>query len=165
MKNRRFFLDVDPKSEGTFEKIGDFEYSIKRGTGDNEWEFNIEVNGEYLQGLILCSEELKALYNILTLEEKEPFDKEEFEYFWKRYHQITKMPMTDKEAAIKYWKRLTKRERGLADENIQPYYDAQKDKRYIKKCRTYLEDKNFNDEFKTSNIPSVGRNQSIDDIR
>ena len=35
-----------------------------------------------------------------------------------------------------------------AIDNIQPYWNSLRDKKYCKKARTYLADKNFNDEFK-----------------
>ena len=57
------------------------------------------------------------------------------------------MPKTDKEAALKYWKQLDQTEQKKAVENIQSYYDCLRDKNYCKKARTYLDDKNFNDEF------------------
>lgn len=107
----------------------------------------------------------KEYHKWIKENEKTPFDKEAFEYFWERYHSITKKPKTDKDAAIRYWKKLTKTERNSAVAKIELYFNSIEDKRFVKKCRTYLEDKNFNDEFQTSNIPSVGKNQSIDDIR
>jgi len=70
-----------------------------------------------------------------------------FETFWIAYHSITSMKKTDRNAAEKYWKKLTDQERVKAQENITPYYNSIKDKKYIKKARTYLNDKNFNDEF------------------
>jgi hypothetical protein len=97
--------------------------------------------------------------------EKEPFDEDEFNRFWDKYHDITKLRATDKEAARGYWKKLTKKERVLALDNIQPFYNSIEDKRFTKKCRTYLDDKNFNDEFVTTNVPSIGKSQSIEDVR
>lgn len=70
-----------------------------------------------------------------------------FENFWNSYHQITGMSKTDKDAAAKYWRKLTESERKKAMENIQAYSDSN-DPKFRKKCRTYLSDKNFNDEFK-----------------
>ena len=70
-----------------------------------------------------------------------------FDEFWENYHRITGLPKTDKEAAKTKWKRLSNKERNKADENIQAYYDSLNDKKYCRKARTYLESKNFNDEF------------------
>jgi len=74
--------------------------------------------------------------------------------FWDSYHSITGLRKTDLQAAQKYWDKLSDIERQKAIDNIKPYYDSLKDKKYCKKARTYLADKNFNDEFKThSPIP------------
>jgi len=70
-----------------------------------------------------------------------------FKLFWTDYHKITNMRKTDKEAALKKWKVLKDTEHVLAIKNIQDYYDSLNDKTYCKKARTYLGDKNFNDEF------------------
>jgi hypothetical protein len=165
MKNRRFFLDVNPKAQEAFESIGDFRYSLVKRDDEMGWDFNIEALGEFIQGLTFSPEELRTLYDILTLEEKEPFDEDEFEYFWLYYHKATGMPKTDKDAAMKYYKKLTKTERGRAYDNVWPYYCSVQDKRFLKKCRTYLKDKNFNDEFIVTNVPSIGKSQSIEDVR
>ena len=78
-----------------------------------------------------------------------------FEEFWNKYHTITYLPKTDKDAAEKYWKRLKINEKEKAVANIQPYYDSLNDKKYCRKARTYLENKNFNDEFKTNRYDST----------
>jgi DNA-dependent RNA polymerase auxiliary subunit epsilon len=70
-----------------------------------------------------------------------------FDEFWENYHRITGLSKTDKEAAKTKWKRLSNKERNKANENIQAYYDSLNDKKYCRKARTYLENKNFNDEF------------------
>lgn len=75
----------------------------------------------------------------------------DFERFWDDYHRITGKAKTDKEAAIKHWKRLNNGEQTKAIENINPYFRTLKDKEYCKKARTYLADKNFNDEFRSAN--------------
>lgn len=72
----------------------------------------------------------------------------QFEFFWTQYHSITKIPKTDKVPAFSYFKKLTLDERRKAYTMIQGYSDSNKDKQYIKKARTYLSDKCFNDEFK-----------------
>jgi hypothetical protein len=93
------------------------------------------------------------------------FDVEEFEDFWQRYHERSGRPKTDKDAALKYWKRLTKVERLKATSQIMAYCSSIEDKRFIKKARTYLEDKNFNDEFAPQQSFSIGRNVSIDNLK
>ncbi|BES63060.1 hypothetical protein [Dysgonomonas capnocytophagoides] len=70
-----------------------------------------------------------------------------FESFFDEYHKITKLNKSDKAAALKKWKTLTVSERTKALENIYNYYNSLSDKKYCKKARTYLNDKNFNDEF------------------
>ncbi len=79
--------------------------------------------------------------------------KESFLVFWESYHNITKLSKTDKEATIKYWDKLSNVEWLKALEMIQPYYNSLIDKKYCKKARTYLSDKNFNDEFKPIEKP------------
>lgn len=75
--------------------------------------------------------------------------------FWDSYHLITGLQKTDLQAAQKYWNKLSDTERQKAIKNIKPYYESLKDKKYCKKARTYLADKNFNDEFKIqSSIPN-----------
>jgi len=75
-------------------------------------------------------------------------DKDNINEFWDLYHTITGLNKSDKEAAQKYWNKLKPDERIKAIENIQSYFDSLNDKKYCKKARTYLSDKNFNDEFK-----------------
>lgn len=75
-------------------------------------------------------------------------DKEvEFLLFWDTYQLKTKLKKTDREATEKYWYKLTVGEKALALHNIGDYYNSLNDKKYCKKARTYLSDKNFNDEF------------------
>ena len=76
----------------------------------------------------------------------------DFINFWDKYHKTTKLPRTDMGAAKKYFIPLSKKEKEKAIENIQSYYNSLSDKKYCKKARTYLRDKNFNDEF----IPVIG---------
>ena len=83
--------------------------------------------------------------------------------FWDSYHSITGLRKTDLQAAQKYWDKLSDIERQKAIDNIKPYYDSLKDKKYCKKARTYLADKNFNDEFKVNgSIPEYGHPISSD---
>jgi hypothetical protein len=69
-----------------------------------------------------------------------------FVVFWDSYHLITNKEKTDKEATIKYWNKLKNSECEKAIEMITPYFNSLNDKKYCKKARTYLADKNFNDE-------------------
>jgi len=74
----------------------------------------------------------------------------QFDEFWNKYHDITEQKKTDLQAALKYWKKLTKTEKRLAIDNIKPYFyslPVYSSGRPVKKARTYLDDKNFNDEF------------------
>lgn len=74
----------------------------------------------------------------------------QFDEFWNKYHEITDQKKTDLQAALKYWKKLTKTEKRLAIDNIKPYFyslPVYSTGRPVKKARTYLDDKNFNDEF------------------
>lgn len=74
---------------------------------------------------------------------------ERFECFWEHWHSISKKPKTDKDAAKKYFLRLKIEEQRLAYMNARKFIEKEmqnKGGRYLKKARTYLSDKNFNDE-------------------
>jgi len=86
--------------------------------------------------------------NVNVNENKGKEDIYQFELFWDSYHSITLKAKTDKDASEKYWKKLELSDKIKAFENIQNFYDSYKDKSFCKKARTYLSDKNFNDEFK-----------------
>lgn len=86
---------------------------------------------------------------------EEKADNKSFDEFWNKYHEITKTLKTDKVPTIKYWRGLTKKERTLAYNNIQSYFNSLTDKKYCKKARTYLSDKNFLDEFKQKQTTST----------
>jgi hypothetical protein len=75
-----------------------------------------------------------------------------FEEFWNHYHTVTHLAKTDRAAAEKYWKRLKSKEKELAVEKVQAYYNSLNDKKFCRKARTYLENKNFNDEFKIKEV-------------
>lgn len=85
-------------------------------------------------------------------ESKENIQKKDnrFMLFWESYHNITGLPKTDIEAASKYWLKLTEAEQELAinEDKIKAYKQSVSEPKYIKKARTYLADKNFNDEYK-----------------
>lgn len=73
----------------------------------------------------------------------------EFEEFFDLYHKSTGLSKTDKEPAFKHFKKLTEAERKKAVEVIPLMVNHHgKNYNYFKKARTYLSDKNFNDEFK-----------------
>lgn len=112
---------------------------------------------------------------------KEQYNKEqynnktiEFSDFWDSFHSITKQSKTDKEPALKYWKKLTDTEKKKAIDSIQLYYDNLKDYgkgKMSKKARTYLSDKNFNDEYdlnhgsgKTISLPSSENRADYDSM-
>jgi len=82
-------------------------------------------------------------------------NKIQFDKFWNHYHEVTKLNKTDKESAFKYFKKLSLDEKRLAYKNAKPYFESLKDKKYCKKARTYLSDKNFNDEFTTEQDQSM----------
>lgn len=74
----------------------------------------------------------------------------QFDEFWNKYHEITGQRKSDLQAALKYWKKLSKVEKKLAIDNIKPYFyslPVYSTGRPVKKARTYLSDKNYNDEF------------------
>ena len=75
-----------------------------------------------------------------------------FEEFWNHYHTVTHLAKTDRAAAEKYWKKLKPKEKELAIEKVQAYYNSLNDKKFCRKARTYLENKNFNDEFKVKEV-------------
>ena len=75
-----------------------------------------------------------------------------FEEFWNHYHTVTHLAKTDRAAAEKYWKRLKSKEKELAVEKVRAYYNSLNDKKFCRKARTYLENKNFNDEFKVKEV-------------
>lgn len=72
-----------------------------------------------------------------------------FDEFWEEYHNISGLPKTDREAARKYWNSLRVKEKKLAFERITEY--CNNNPRFRKKARTYLKDKNFYDEYDTTN--------------
>lgn len=71
-----------------------------------------------------------------------------FGTFWDKYHIISGLPKTDIMAAKRYFNVLSLKDKRLAFKNINHYCDSVEIKRYTKKARTYLRDKNFLDEFK-----------------
>ena len=77
-------------------------------------------------------------------------DKDEdnkFEEFWDSYHKITFLAKTDKEDAKSHWNTLTSSEMDFAINKIELYFNSVSEKKYLRKARTYLSKKTFNDEF------------------
>jgi len=79
--------------------------------------------------------------------EKEIKIKVDFDIFWNSFHTITGKLKTDRDPAFKHWKKLTDSERKKAHDRIRIYFDSLNDKKFCKKARTYLADKNFNDDY------------------
>lgn len=73
-----------------------------------------------------------------------------FNYFWDYYHEITRINKTDKVPAFNHFKKLSVAEMEKAINTIRIYFNSLNDKKYCKKARTYLSDKNFNDEYHSS---------------
>ncbi len=114
--------------------------------------FNSELTGCYrelkVDLTVFYVSSYKEIKNIRIKEVKEIKNKDNgFSLFWNQYHSITGLAKTDYQAALKKWKTLNKTERQKAIDSVQSYFDTLKDKKYCKKARTYLGDKNFNDEF------------------
>jgi hypothetical protein len=97
---------------------------------------------------IISNEEIVLTEKSKLLFKEEKWNKDLFEKFWEVYHQITGKPKTDKEAAIVKWKKLTPKEIQLAlNPEIIISYTNNNELKYRKKARTYLGDKNFNDDY------------------
>lgn len=88
-----------------------------------------------------------------------------FEEFWTKYHEVVKeWNKTDKVPAEKHWKKLTKKEKQLAIDNIQLYYNSlpmYTTGKPVKKARTYLADKNFLDNFEVEEEKKRSLNKMI----
>ena len=78
-----------------------------------------------------------------------------FDDFWNEYHRVTKKPKTDKEPAQKKWAKLTKEEQQKAYDKAAEYSLTSTDPQFLKKARTYLENKTFNDEFQPAQKQAV----------
>jgi len=126
----------------------------------------VEVYTSYISTALLSLQ--KKMYIKLMGEEFEQFvlrdkalklfqvdNETTFEEFWDKYHQITKLPKTDLQAAKIKWKRLTKGEKKLALENISNFYNSLTNKLYCSKARSYLEGRLFLNEFKVQTINTV----------
>lgn len=81
-----------------------------------------------------------------------------FEDFWDDYHLITGLDKTDKVDTRKYWKKLDSVDKQNAHDNIESYYKS--NPLYVKKARTYLSAKSFNDEFGIPRINGQSKTQT-----
>jgi hypothetical protein len=70
-----------------------------------------------------------------------------FEDFFNKYHEVTGLKKTDKEPARKHWSKMKVSERQEAINSIEAYWESLQNKKFCKKARTYLGDKNYQDEF------------------
>lgn len=84
--------------------------------------------------------------------EKKEKEERDFEVFWDSFHAITRMDKTDKAPALKHWAKLCPEDQEKALANIPPYFDNLREKKYCKKARTYLSDRNFDDEYQHKEI-------------
>lgn len=99
----------------------------------------------------------------LKNDKKEKNNIDSFFLFWEHYHKTTGKQKTDKDSAIKYWNKLSITEQRKAYVMVKPYFDSLQDKKYCKKARTYLADKNYNDEISSqSTIDMQNYLKSID---
>lgn len=126
---------------------------------------NVEMLELQSTGYIKILEDNSYQLRKKALDLKETDIKEvEFKTFWDEYHKVTGLKKTDLQAANKYWNKLTKKERLLALNNIKPYYNSlpiYTTGKPVKKARTYLGDKNFNDEFEDRTKKKKSLNKMI----
>lgn len=100
---------------------------------------NINDNNEFLLEDLILRDRATELFKEV--------EEISFEEFWKQYHIITGISKTDKVPAEKHWKKLKKSEKLSAMSNIQVYFDNLNNKKYCKKARTYLSDKDFDNDY------------------
>tara|TARA_R110000803_G_scaffold16197_2_gene44427 strand:- start:1177 stop:1851 length:675 start_codon:yes stop_codon:yes gene_type:complete len=96
--------------------------------------------------------------------EEEKEKERDFSEFWDSFHSLTGKPKTDMQPAKKHWEKLTAEEKVKAISFIPQYSSSNIDKRYLKKARTYLSDKNFNDEIvgaKKTVVDDQGKERKI----
>jgi len=132
-ENHIYCIKLDERAKTIFDKRTNDLNSLRNINGINI-EKTLVSGGESTQSKVKYSKVNKS--KVIS-----------FLDFWEQYHIITKKNKTDKEAALKYWKRLSEKEKQKAIDNIQDYYNSLNDKKYCKIARTYLDKKNFNDEF------------------
>lgn len=87
------------------------------------------------------------------------------EKFYDLYHSLTGKNKTDKGSVIREWKKMTKKERNKALSHVQIWaeyhYFRGTDREYIKKCYTYLRDKNYEDELDPKIMEELKREKAI----
>lgn len=90
-------------------------------------------------------------------------EKVSFDFFWEQYHEVTGIEKTDKAAAEKHWNKLKEPEKKKAIDRIPDYWayvsgrKGKDGKVFVKKARTYLADKNFDDDYGKSGSTSSVR--------
>lgn len=71
--SRRFFLDIDPKMTGSSQSAGDTNIVLKKLKSG--WDFRVIVNPQTIDEeetrMTLSTDQLRAIYRILTLKENE----------------------------------------------------------------------------------------------
>lgn len=122
------------------------EADIKDNLAYTEWEYEELQNHGYIK-----IQETDIIYRQKLLDLRAQINPEpQFDEFWNKYHDITGQRKSDLQAALKHWKKLSKVEKKLAIDNIKPYFyslPVYSTGRPVKKARTYLSGKNYNDEF------------------
>lgn len=85
-----------------------------------------------------------------------PVSDEDGEQFYNLYHDLTGKAKTDKQRVFKEWKKMRKRDRKTAMDHVFVWAEYHKlrgtEIEYIKKCYTYLRDKNYEDELDLSKL-------------
>lgn len=112
-------------------------------------ESNLLLNLQALDYIKIAEDNLVLRTNGLKLFPEEIVNIT-FDMFWDKYHFLTKLNKTDRDAAEGYWRKLKTKEKILAysDEILKIYIAAIKQgNSYFFKARTYLRDKHFNDEY------------------
>lgn len=123
---------------------------------DFQWE---EIFQDYLQMLEVLEKDMyiKIIDGIIYPRQKAinvfniADENVTFEQFWEKYHTTTGKPKTDRIPAEKHWNRLTKTKKKKAYDMIGAYFSSLDNPKYCKKARTYLADRNFEDEFVDEN--------------
>lgn len=113
---------------------------------DSQQATNKQTNKQLTSNQQATNKQLTANNND-NKDNNENNDNKLFNEFWDKYHLITGKQKTDKEPTLKHWNKLNDADRRKAIDNIENYTKSLSDKKYCKKARTYLADKNFNDEF------------------
>lgn len=146
--SKTIWILIKPQLEANIKKF----HNGKKPKTKSKTEASEKQNGSKTEGNV----NVNVNKNVNVNDNKE----KEFILFWDTYHNVTEKPKTDKDATLRYWKKLTESEMEKAMESIESYSDTQTDKQFLVKARTYLNDKRFNDEFTKQNkrpvIKSIG---------